>query len=136
MTDREAMKMALGAIKAAHRSHIEFNYRPNQNYMLEIIGKLEAALAQPEQDHRFETLKKLAGEALTALEKYNRYEIKTDSYDHSTKLIYDLRDVLNHKRMPLRKWVGLTDDEIALYSNWLSKNVIKAIETNLKEKNT
>lgn len=48
MTDREIMRQALGAIKAAHRSHIEFDYRPNQNYMLEIIGKLEAALAQPE----------------------------------------------------------------------------------------
>jgi hypothetical protein len=72
-----------------------------------------AELVRQDEREASDTLKKLAGEALTALEKYNRYEIKTDSYDHSTNLIYDLRDVLNHKRMPLREFVGLTDEEIA-----------------------
>jgi hypothetical protein len=38
-------------------------------------------------------LEKLAAEALTALETYNRYYIETDRYAHSTELIYELRDV-------------------------------------------
>lgn len=48
-------------------------------------------------------LEKIAGEALVALETYNRYNIKTDRYLHSTDLIYELREVLNHKRSPLRE---------------------------------
>jgi hypothetical protein len=68
-----------------------------------------AELVRQDEREASDTLKKLAGEALTALEKYNRYEIKTDSYDHSTNLIYDLRDVLNHKRMPLREQWDTSD---------------------------
>jgi hypothetical protein len=101
-----------------------------------------AELVRQEEREASDTLKKLAGEALTALEKYNRYEIKTDSYDHSTNLIYDLRDVLNHKRMPLREWVGLTDEEIDYiwgisppdYEKFF--DFPRAIEAKLKEKNT
>ena len=48
-------------------------------------------------------LEKIAGEALLALETYNVYDIKTDTYWHSTDLIYELRKVLNHKRTPLRE---------------------------------
>ena len=48
-------------------------------------------------------LEKLAGEALTALETYNSYDIGTDRYAHSTELIYELRDVLRHKREPMRE---------------------------------
>jgi hypothetical protein len=48
-------------------------------------------------------LQTLLGEALTALETYNRYDIGTDSYAHSTDLIYELRKVLDHKRSPLRE---------------------------------
>jgi hypothetical protein len=50
-----------------------------------------------------DSLEKLAAEALTALETYNRYHIETDRYAHSTELIYELRDALNHKREPLRE---------------------------------
>ncbi len=50
-------------------------------------------------------LEKIAGEALVALETYNLYDIKTDTYWHSTDLIYELRKVLNHKRTPLRPYV-------------------------------
>jgi len=36
-----------------------------------------------------------------------------------------------------KPWVGLTDKEIADFSNWLScMNLVKAIETKLKELNT
>ena len=36
-----------------------------------------------------------------------------------------------------KPWVGLTDDEVTEYSSWLSgRNVVKAIEQRLKEKNT
>lgn len=36
-----------------------------------------------------------------------------------------------------RQWVGLTDKEIADFSNWLScMNLVKAVEAKLKEKNT
>jgi len=42
------MQQALSAIKAAQRSHIDFDYKPHPNYMLDIIGKLEAELAKPE----------------------------------------------------------------------------------------
>jgi hypothetical protein len=48
-------------------------------------------------------LEKLAAEALTALETYNRYDIKTDRYAHSTELIYELRAALDHKRQLLRE---------------------------------
>ena len=38
---------------------------------------------------------------------------------------------------PKREWVGLTDEEITEYSSWLSgRNVVRAIEQRLKEKNT
>jgi hypothetical protein len=38
---------------------------------------------------------------------------------------------------PKREWVGLTDGEITEYSSWLSgRNVVRAIEQRLKEKNT
>jgi len=37
---------------------------------------------------------------------------------------------------PKREWVGLTDDELEEYSKWFGgKNVVKAIEDKLKEKN-
>ena len=49
------------------------------------------------------TVEKLAAEALTALETYNTYDIGTDRYAHSTELIYELRDVLKHKREPMRE---------------------------------
>ena len=46
-----------------------------------------------------------------------------------------LRKVIEEKIE--REWVGLTDEEIAEYSSWLSgRNVVKAIEQRLKEKNT
>ena len=48
-------------------------------------------------------IKHLAEEALTALETYNRYDIRTDRYAHSTELIYELRAALDHKRQPLRE---------------------------------
>lgn len=48
-------------------------------------------------------LKRCASEALTALETYNIYDIKTDRYAHSTDLIYELRNVVSHKRQPLRE---------------------------------
>ena len=36
-----------------------------------------------------------------------------------------------------KPWVGLTDDELEEYSKWFGgKNVVKAIEDKLKEKNT
>jgi hypothetical protein len=53
-------------------------------------------------------LEKIAGEALLALETYNRYYIETDRYAHSTDLIYELRVVLSHKRTPLREPVVQT----------------------------
>ena len=38
---------------------------------------------------------------------------------------------------PRKEWVGLTDKEIADFSNWLScMNLVKAIEAKLKELNT
>jgi len=128
MTDQEAIKFALEALE---KDPVPLNAINNAQYFL------RQALAQPEQDHGFETLKKLAGEALTALEKYNRYEIKTDSYDHSTKLIYDLRDVLNHKRMPLREWIGLHLDDIpeTFVGDWSFLEGAKWAEAKLKEKN-
>jgi hypothetical protein len=122
-----------------------------------------AELVRQDEREASDTLKKLAGEALTALEKYNRYEIKTDSYDHSTNLIYDLRDVLNHKRMPLREqwdttdmahrpdgltvddniqeykrpWVGLSEEEVEIYSNMFNGvRFVRHIEALLKERNT
>jgi hypothetical protein len=37
---------------------------------------------------------------------------------------------------PRKEWVGLTDKEIADFSNWLScMNLVKAVEAKLKEKN-
>ena len=48
-------------------------------------------------------MEQLAGEALTAIETYNQYDIKTDSYAHSTDLIWKLRSALKHKRMPLQE---------------------------------
>ena len=48
-------------------------------------------------------LELLAAEALTALETYNVYNIRTDRYAHSTELIYELRDVLKHKHQNLRE---------------------------------
>ena len=37
------------------------------------------------------TLIELASEALNALRTYNRYDIKTDTYAHSTELIRELQ---------------------------------------------
>ena len=98
-----------------------------------------AELVAADERKASDTLKKLAGEALTALEKYNRYEIKTDSYYHSTNLIYDLRDVLNHKRMPLREWVSLTDEQIEnfdLPNKPTVKQFVRFVEAALRSKNT
>jgi hypothetical protein len=42
-----------------------------------------------------------------------------------------------YKAPPKREFVGLTDEEITEYSSWLSgRNVVRAIEQRLKEKNT
>ena len=49
MTDREIMQQALDAILAARESEL-LHPKPFQNRYLDIIGKLEAALAQPEQE--------------------------------------------------------------------------------------
>ena len=47
MTDRKIMQQALDAILAARESEL-LHPKPFQNRYLDIIGKLEAALAQPE----------------------------------------------------------------------------------------
>jgi hypothetical protein len=49
MTDREIMQQALEAILAARESEL-LHPKPFQNRYLDIIGKLEAQLAQPEQE--------------------------------------------------------------------------------------
>ena len=54
----------------------------------------------------------------------------------------ELRDVLGHYREALaqRTWVGLTDEDICMFSMWLDDKsdvaVFTAIEAKLKEMNT
>jgi hypothetical protein len=121
--NRELLKQALGAIKAAQRSYIDFDYRPHPNYMLDTIGKLEAELAKPEQD----------------------INIGTDLTVDGMHLIIRRGDVIVHsqfyKSPPRKEWKGLTHDEQhqiaiecgAMSSDWL--DLVVAVEKRLKEKN-
>ena len=82
--------------------------------VLEAGGSIEQRASYPDY-HKFvdqyvftkeqlqQFMEQLAGEALTAIETYNQYDIKTDSYAHSTDLIWKLRSALKHKRMPLQE---------------------------------
>lgn len=111
------------------------NNNPLDQYEQAYFAGKQAAIA--EIDATDNLLKKLSGEALSALEIYNTYNIKTDSYRHSTNLIYELRSVLEHKRIRLREWRSLTDNEIEdiANSNISLLKTCREIESTLKERN-
>ena len=109
----------------------------------EAVDALKEAIAQPEQEP-----------AATKTEKGITLHVGWDDLPSGTKLYTspprpDLTDadrktyqaghnagVAHHKQATKRKWVGLTDDEIALYDLSKSICVITLVASILKEKNT
>ena len=116
MTDREAIKMALDAFK--HICGMRFSIVTNA-ICEGNIERLEAALAQPEQEPVGWFAKSWPGVYV--------------------ELMPEAEDAIPfYTAPPKREWVGLTDDELAesLDINLGEYDLCLEIEAKLKEKNT
>ena len=106
MNGREAIKIALDALE-----YHQEQTRPIQKTQ-ETIAALRQALAQPEQE-------------------------PTTTIETVCALLRQAHDVLSLSSLPPTKpWVGLTDEEVAIYGNQFNGiQLVKEIEGILKERN-
>jgi DNA-directed RNA polymerase specialized sigma24 family protein len=132
MTDRELMQMALDAMEDLHRTGdtqvFDLCHAP------ELIPALRARLAQPEPEHRNVVI---AGDLW-------RVEFLPDN-DANVRLLranYTALPQRQQRTYTLRKWQGLTDEEIeeGQKQSWVDKQAFESAvwwaEEKLKEKNT
>ena len=137
----EAMKLALEALQyPLNTSHEGFNVDMAELLAHRAIKALEAALAKQEQDEpvAWKLMPKNATDAmLKAMD-----ECSTEGYDerlyagHAASVYMAAWDA-SDTHPPQRTWVGLTDeDELDWEEGGNLKDLVKAIEAKLKEKNT
>jgi hypothetical protein len=129
---REIMQQALDAISAARESEL-LHSKPFQNRYLDIIGKLEAELAKPNDFYPDWDMLKPYHERIAELEaQLAQPEMPTKIFGPN------LEQILNAAGFYRREWVGLTGTEI---NHIFAANVgypermCHAIEAKLKEKN-
>ena len=154
MTDREIIQQALDALL-----HMCNTTKAQNDYNAKIVDKalvaLEAALAQPEQDHGFDrTASHMAGEYVDTVEQKPVAWMFEDDEDNGHKTFQSnpptptqVAYLAEWKRPawtplytapPRKEWVGLTDEERYLNDGRTEEEIeyARAIEAKLKEKNT
>jgi hypothetical protein len=119
----EAMKQALAKFEHLWEIGIDAEYK------VELLPEIKALRQAIEQTEKQEPVAWMVRDYVDGF----RYVSSTES---PSGTIAGLSEPL-YTAPPKREWVGLTDDEIALYDKRLSgSNVARDIETKLKEKNT
>lgn len=134
---KEALKMALEALECLKR---DFDADQFEWEISDVaITAIKAALAQPEQEPV--AWKLMPRDATDAMLK-SMDECSTEGYDerlyagHAASVYMAAWDA-SDTHPPQRTWVGLTDeDELDWEEGGNLKDLVKAIEAKLKEKNT
>ena len=119
MTQTEAIKLAIEWIEKQPEEITASKYDVNSRYV--VLRDLEAALAQPEQ------------EPVAVVDVHEFYD-NCANFSLLQKLPKGKHTL--YTAPPQRTWVGLTDeDEIDWEEGGNLKDLVKAIEAKLKEKN-
>ena len=137
MTDRELFKMALDMLDDINQCSLPPTGIPLPAEIDEVMEALRARLAQPEPEPVAWGVDEGEGRCISL---HDLYFVKEDA-DHMAELKgTHAKVVALYAAPPQREWVGLTDDEIyeavENSNSVLVKDMARAIEAKLKEKNT
>ncbi len=118
----EAMKMALAKFEHLWEIGIDAEYK------VELLPEIQALRQAIEQAEKQEPVAWMVRDQVDGCRYPSALKNPASSINGESKPLYTAP--------PSKQWVGLTDDEIALYDKRLSgSNVARAIEAKLKEKN-
>ncbi len=121
----DAMKQALAKFEHLWEIGIDAEYK------VELLPEIQALRQAIEQAEKQEPVAYKYTDKINPLVFYFT-ELKGKDVTQNLDVI----ETALYTAPPKREWVGLTDDEIALYDKRLSgSNVARDIETKLKEKN-
>ena len=137
MTDRELFKMALDMLDDINQCSLPPTGIPLPAEIDEVMEALRARLAQREPEPAAWGVDEGEGKCISL---HDLYFVKEDA-DHMAELKgTHAKVVALYAAPPQREWVGLTDDEIyeavENLNSVLVKDMARAIEAKLKEKNT
>jgi hypothetical protein len=142
---REIMQQALDALRRIGEYGDIYRHKNTEQspytQIYEAIDAINVELAKPEQA-KYSDIVSDGG-----LDPRNKFDAQPEQEpvgwflkDHLETYMESYKDIEGaiplYTSPPRKEWVGLTDKEIADFSNWLScMNLVKAVEAKLKEKN-